>query len=369
MKRLLFISSLETAPWGAAEELWYHAALEGHSKGIEVCASVKAWPQDPAPVANLAAYGIRVHRRLHLASDEHGARVSLPGCEQGESIVDDFQRDFTLLSQPDVLSGVAWMTALRRRNFPFAIVTHYLADFEWPNDEIVFDLADGYREARRVYFVSNASRRLAEKQIATNLYHSEVVRTLFQVPYHVNVPWPSANELRLACVARLDPIDKGQDLLLEVLAMPKWRLRPVRATLYGNGPFRRSLEAQIRFWKLNSVEFGPWEEQVVNIWRHNHALVLPSRAEGLPAVIPEAMLCGRVCLVTDIGGNAELLTEGRTGYVARWPSVEALDSAMECFWADRERLENVGAQAQLDALRLMPPNPGKVFLEKLLALF
>ena len=41
----------------------------------------------------------------------------------------------------------------------------------------------------------------------------------------------------------------------------------------------------------------------------NHLLVLPSRAEGTPIALVEAMICARPAVVTDVGGNVEWLED------------------------------------------------------------
>src|SRR5262249_18344449 len=44
-------------------------------------------------------------------------------------------------------------------------------------------------------------------------------------------------------------------------------------------------------------------------------LILPSRSEGFPAVVGEAMACGAPVLATDVGGIGELVVEGQTGWL------------------------------------------------------
>ena len=67
---------------------------------------------------------------------------------------------------------------------------------------------------------------------------------------------------------------------------------------------------------LEKVTYGGFTEDVESIWASHHALVLPSRSEGLPLVVVEAMLCGRPAIVTDVAGNAELIQDGVSGFVA-----------------------------------------------------
>src|SRR5437763_3000966 len=50
------------------------------------------------------------------------------------------------------------------------------------------------------------------------------------------------------------------------------------------------------------------------------------------------ILCARPAIVTNVGGNAELLEDGRSGFVAPAPTIKHLNEAMERAW-DRRALE------------------------------
>jgi glycosyltransferase involved in cell wall biosynthesis len=72
-----------------------------------------------------------------------------------------------------------------------------------------------------------------------------------------------------------------------------------------------------------------------DIWRENHVLVLASRAEGLPIVVVEAMLCGRICIVTDVGNNTEVIEDGVDGSIAKCASATGIRDALERAWERR----------------------------------
>ena len=42
---------------------------------------------------------------------------------------------------------------------------------------------------------------------------------------------------------------------------------------------------------------------------------------GVAAFVVEAMLCGRPCIATDVGGNRELIRDGINGFLANAPTV------------------------------------------------
>ncbi len=105
-----------------------------------------------------------------------------------------------------------------------------------------------------------------------------------------------------------------------------------------------------------------------DIWRECQVAFMPSRQEGLPISLVEAMLMGRPAVVTDVGGNAEIVREGLDGFVAEAPTVPAISAALERMWSARERLPAMGAQAQAHIRTQVPPSPAGVFAEMLLQL-
>jgi glycosyltransferase involved in cell wall biosynthesis len=93
-----------------------------------------------------------------------------------------------------------------------------------------------------------------------------------------------------------------------------------RATfvLVGDGELRGAVEALVA-----RVPRGPerirllgWRRDTDRIVADLDVLLLTSRWEGLPRVIPEAMAAGRPVVATAVNGSPEAVTEGETGYLA-----------------------------------------------------
>ena len=95
-------------------------------------------------------------------------------------------------------------------------------------------------------------------------------------------------------------------------------------------------------------------------------LVLPSRYEGLPLALVEAMWCGRPAVVTDVGGNAEVCSDGETGFLSVAPTVELLDEALERAWAQRDNWQAMGRVARARAEKLIPRAPVEEFCRQLM---
>jgi glycosyltransferase involved in cell wall biosynthesis len=195
-----------------------------------------------------------------------------------------------------------------------------------------------------------------------------VVPNPFNVPHAGELPWPAAGaEVRLACVARLEVLDKGQDVLLRVLALPKWRARPLHLSFFGSGGDEPALREMAVLLGLR--ERVTWAGQVPDmtaVWASHHALVLASRFEGLPLALVEAMLCGRPAVATDAGGTAELLVDNETGFLAAAPTVAAFDEALERAWARRAEWPVLGRAGAARARAQVPPDTGVLFSDMLL---
>jgi glycosyltransferase involved in cell wall biosynthesis len=95
---------------------------------------------------------------------------------------------------------------------------------------------------------------------------------------------------------------------------------------------------------------------------------MPSRFEGLPLAMVEAMLCSRPIVATDIAGHAEIVEDGVTGFLADAPTPRALAAALERFWARRTEAEEIGKAGHRRIQQLVPPDPVRLFAENLKAL-
>jgi glycosyltransferase involved in cell wall biosynthesis len=108
-----------------------------------------------------------------------------------------------------------------------------------------------------------------------------------------------------------------------------------------------------------------WSADPERIWQENHALALASRVEGLPLVVVEAMLCGRPVVATNVAGNAEVVEDGTTGFLADAPTAASFGVALERFWERRSGLKGMGETAARAIRKQITAEPAKVFAEKI----
>lgn len=156
-----------------------------------------------------------------------------------------------------------------------------------------------------------------------------VGRRLALVPNGVDVPahpaaLPQASPFGFVVVARLEP-RKGVDLALDALAL----IPGVRLAIVGDGPERARLERQARRLAIGDrVSFLGWQTDPTPHVAAAHALLVPSRTEGLSVAALEAMALGRPVVARAVGGLPELVRPALTGWLAPDGSIAALAAAM-----------------------------------------
>jgi len=101
------------------------------------------------------------------------------------------------------------------------------------------------------------------------------------------------------------------------------------------------------------------------MWKQYHALILPSRSEGLPLSLVEAMAAGRIAIISKAGGNTELIEEGITAFSGH-SNEESFEEAMEIAWTKRDLWEEMGKTAASHIVQRIPKSPEKDFIDHLL---
>ena len=121
---------------------------------------------------------------------------------------------------------------------------------------------------------------------------------------------------------------KGYDLLLRATARVLADGSPLHLVMAGDGPLRKQLAAETgRLGIAHSVHWIGFQENVPRFLRELDVFLLPSRLEGFPIAMVEALASGLPCIATPVGGVREMV--GDDGALVVPPEdEEALADAM-----------------------------------------
>ncbi len=126
----------------------------------------------------------------------------------------------------------------------------------------------------------------------------------------------------VAFVGRNHP-EKGPDVLIDALKLVRAQGRGPVVMLVGSGT--EALDV-MGLEHLDLLKLGE-RSDVPDLLRAADVLVLPSRTEGTPNAVIEAMACGLPCVVADVGDSADVV--GSTGLVVAAESAPDLARAIE----------------------------------------
>lgn len=361
--RIAFVSLMAGSPWAASEVLWGEAARRALAEGHEVLISTYRWSSRPIDIEDLERQGARwdlrpLHRWYRRSS-------FITRLKRTFEPLKSFNPDVICVSQGGTYdiarsgSPAVLRSTLRRLNKPYLILCH--CEQPQPPRRNLQAARQVFRHAAIVGMVAEKVRKVTEAHLGMPLPNTKIFHNPVNLKRIESLPWP-VGPLRLAFVGRLDPV-KNLSSLIEALATEAWRKRDWTLSVYGAGPERDLLEQQVQRASLRDrIDFKGFVQDIDGVWREHHALVMPSRFEGVPLAMIEAMLCGRPVVATDIGGIADWLQEGRNGFLIAKPTPGHIGDALERLWANRDRLEQLGRYAHEFTLTTRDPDPAGTLL-------
>jgi glycosyltransferase involved in cell wall biosynthesis len=158
----------------------------------------------------------------------------------------------------------------------------------------------------------------------------------------------------LSVIGRLSP-EKGQDVFLEACRLAAQKDCKFVGVLVGEGPWEDELRARAKTLGLElRVRFAGHCQDVAPVYAASDVIVIPSRSEGLPNVLLEAMASGKPVVATRVGGIPEVLSDGVNGWLVPPEDPVRLGDAMAALLADTQLRHVLGDRACLDARRFSP---------------
>jgi L-malate glycosyltransferase len=372
------IISMIREPWGGSEELWFDMARQAIAEGHTVIHLSYDFGYEHPRYRALRKMGVQLYQRPGYFPAGIGTRQRI--WRLGVNFIRKKLRDpFAAIfrHRPDIVlyNGTCYsvaregalLKALAANPARFYLIGHLNSDHGRGLSKSERGIIlRAYERATEVFFVSQRSKVTAERHLCRAIPNAAVIRNPVNMTATGLLSLPTGTRLRLAMVGNLIVSHKGQDILLAVLRTSKWRGRDWILNIYGDGPDKEYLQELVIFYQLGDRVFLHGRVgDIRRVWGEDHLLVMPSHMEGMPLAIVEAMLCGRPCVATDVGGATEWIEDGLSGFIAEAATERSLDEALERAWRAKDQWDEIGVRAHERAMTLYDPDAGKTLLERI----
>jgi glycosyltransferase involved in cell wall biosynthesis len=212
------------------------------------------------------------------------------------------------------------------------------------DSDYYYDLAARHDDVIDAFVVYG---RTMERRLKVRLPHRS--NDIYFLPYGMPEPprrrTAVSGTLRILFAGRLEHVQKG---VLDLPSIDRILIdRGVDAqwSIVGSGPDEQRLRDA---WTSSRVSFlgTKTQEEVIDIASQHDVFVLPTRWEGVPVALLEAMVVGLVPVVSRVeSGVGEILTDGVTGLMPPVGDVASFADAVAALDANRAKLESMSSAA------------------------
>jgi len=150
----------------------------------------------------------------------------------------------------------------------------------------------------------------------------------------------------LGTISRLDPI-KNQIMMIDAFQQVRSTFPNARLLIVGDGAERQRLEQHVAELKLsNDVIFTGFQSKPEPYLDLIDVFLLSSYSEGTSMTLLEAMAKGKPCVVTNVGGNPEVVSDGVDGFLVESGNTTKFAEAIATLLSSDSLYASVGSAAQ-----------------------
>jgi len=124
-----------------------------------------------------------------------------------------------------------------------------------------------------------------------------------------------------------------QDLIEAVFLLPMEIKDEIVIDIYGDGPYRENLEAQVRTLALEkSFNFMGSTSKLKSIYCNYDYMLQPTHMECFSLSILESLAANVPVIATNVGGNEEAITNNVNGYIVKSKKTDDIKAVLEDLW-------------------------------------
>lgn len=375
-KHIAIVSTCDN-DWGGSEELWAKSTPLLQKEGYSITVLKDSINQNHKRILELKSCNVKfvelkkhynkIIKRFINAYYQIIKPYNNDHLYAFENFLKKHKPELVFISQGINFDGLHYGQLCIKQNIKYIIVSHKAVEFYWPPKDEREYMTNVYKRALKCYFVSNQNQNLTEEQFGFRFDNAKVIRNPIKLKQKP-LDYPSTDKgFKLLMIGRLFIMDKGHDILFRILAKEKWKKRKLYISIVGEGPDSEGLKSMANLLEIENIEFLGYQSNIKNIWLDHHALVIPSRSEGLPLVVVEAMSIGRTVIATYAGGTQELIQDEVTGYIGE-ATINGFEDTLEKAWNNRMQWNKMGLEASKFIKKEIPTNPELDFVKEIISL-
>lgn len=291
-----------------------------------------------------------------------------PTIKEFKHLLDSYRPDIVVFNSLYEIQQITFSHLLRKRNIPYILVFHGGASKDnakkgWLKKKIANILLFDWfiHKAKAVVYLSkNEYEKSVFKRINRH-YHI--------LPNGVNVPknvtrHEIKDKMNITFLSRIDYYGKGIDVLLEavrILQQEGWADR-IEFNFYGN-KYDDSYKLLLEYGDFVKYHGFVAGEDKAEALKRASLNILPSRSEGMPMTILEALSYGCPCMVTRMTNMADLIKDDHCGWVIDLTAESIVKTIKEAYSELKENPNKYYSNCRNTALRYSWDNVAKESLK------
>lgn len=198
-------------------------------------------------------------------------------------------------------------------------------------------LCDGYifqtERVKQMFSKSVKKKSMVIPNAVSNPYIKEITKT--------------KREKVISNMGRLE-YQKGQDILIKAFNIVHKKYSDYKLIIYGEGSKEREYQQLISKLKLQDsvILAGKVQKAILEV-NKSEIFVFPSRYEGMPNALLEAMACGLPCISTDcVAGPSEIIENNVNGILTEVDNIKQIAEKMIYLIENKDVADKMGKEAQ-----------------------
>lgn len=246
---------------------------------------------------------------------------------------------------------------------PLVHTIHNLADKETTKSNLILEkILFQKRDAVPVAISPLIKRSIMEYYNLASDYVPMIFNGIDVEKYEPKTEYSFMNdEIRIIHIGRFQE-QKNHEMIIEAMSMLAAQYPKVKLYLFGEGPLKNEIQELVIREKLNgNVIFAGMTRSPDIELKRSDLFILPSKWEGMPITLIEAMACALPIVATPVGGVPDMVQDQNSALLVK-NCAQSLADGIERLIKDESLRKKLGKNARKNVISFSSREMGKEYL-------